>query len=70
MAPYTKYSELKHLSGVPPIMGEVDTYTKDHVVKVCREKCLDEGLYGKALDVCIEECIESIKGAIYAKRES
>lgn len=51
-------------------MSEIDTYTRDHVVKVCREKCLDEGLYGKALDVCIKECIKNIKGVTNAKRES
>ncbi|MEM1526827.1 MAG: hypothetical protein QW775_06440 [Ignisphaera sp.] len=51
-------------------MEEIDTYIKEHAVKVCREKCIDEGLYGEALDICIKECIKSIRGENHAGRES
>lgn len=49
--------------------SEVDTYTRDHVIKVCRERCIDEGLYGRALEACIEECAKNIRGASYAERK-
>lgn len=53
-----------------PKMKEIDAYVKEHAVKVCREKCIDEGLYGEALNICIKECVKSIRGEYYASRES
>lgn len=49
---------------------EIDTYVRGHVVRVCRDKCIDEGLYGKALEICIQECIKTVKGQKDADRES
>ncbi|MEM3980965.1 MAG: hypothetical protein QXM55_04995 [Ignisphaera sp.] len=51
-------------------MEEIDTYIREHAVKFCREKCIDEGLYGEALNICIKECVKDIRGEGYAGRES
>ncbi|MCS7111858.1 MAG: hypothetical protein N3D82_02915 [Ignisphaera sp.] len=34
-------------------------YDRSHILKYCRERCIDEGYYGRALNDCIEECIKS-----------
>lgn len=49
---------------------EIDSYIKEHAVKVCRDRCLDEGLYGEALTICIKECVERIRGGKSADRKS
>ena len=38
-----------------------DYYELYHSVKICRERCLEQGYYGEALNVCIEECVKEIK---------
>ncbi|ADM27937.1 hypothetical protein Igag_1125 [Ignisphaera aggregans DSM 17230] len=41
---------------------EIGDYEKSHVVRICREKCLEQGYYGDTLSYCIEKCIEDIRG--------
>jgi len=51
-------------------MNDIDTYAREHAVKVCREKCIEEGLWGAQLEVCIRECVEEIRGIKYATRKN
>ncbi|MEM0371660.1 MAG: hypothetical protein QXG46_02040 [Ignisphaera sp.] len=43
-------------------MEEVDSYSKGHAVRVCREKCLEVSVYVEELDLCVKECVRSIVG--------
>lgn len=49
---------------------DINSYTRNHVIKVCRERCIDENLYGESLEICIKECIEKIISDSNADRES
>ncbi|MEM1541104.1 MAG: hypothetical protein QW101_00560 [Ignisphaera sp.] len=43
-------------------MEEVDSYSKEHAVRVCREKCVEVSVYVEELDLCVKECVRSIVG--------
>ncbi|MCS7098771.1 MAG: hypothetical protein RMH84_04135 [Sulfolobales archaeon] len=36
-----------------------NSYSRDHVVRVCREKCAEIGFSGKAFQECVELCVKS-----------
>ena len=52
------------------VVDQIDWYIVEHAVKVCRERCIDEGLYGEALNICIKECVEKIRGNSIANRKN
>ncbi|MDW8083467.1 MAG: hypothetical protein RMI56_06715 [Sulfolobales archaeon] len=39
----------------------MDSYNRDHIVRVCREKCLEIGFSGEAFRECVEFCVKSSK---------
>lgn len=39
-----------------------DSYTRDHVIKVCRDKCMEIVVYESELDLCVKECVKNIIG--------
>ncbi|MEM2220655.1 MAG: hypothetical protein QXK24_06560 [Ignisphaera sp.] len=41
--------------------NELSEYNRTHILKYCREKCIDEGYHGKALNDCIEECLKKYR---------
>ncbi len=36
------------------------SYERLHAVRVCRERCAEEGYYGEAFHSCVERCVEEI----------
>jgi len=36
------------------------SYERLHAVRVCRERCAEEGFSGEAFNSCVEECVKEL----------
>jgi len=42
----------------------LNSYEREHVVKVCREECMELGYSGPAFSECVNLCVERYRGEL------